>query len=410
MTHGFTSVRQIVEQGYCVSCGLCSAISNGRAAMGWTAGGNYRPDTSALSDSEEKNILSLCPGINLTGPFDANSPALDPVWGKIGDVSMGWATDPETQHRSSAGGVMTAINRYLLETGQVDFVLQVAAAQDDALHSEPVMIRDPDDLLTGSQSRYAPVAPLKVIYQALDLGERFSVSLKPCDIAGVRNLQRIDGRARDLIFYTQTMFCGTTPARSETEAFFDRRDVDPASLVHMQWRGDGCPGKTKGTLPDGTIVDGPYSELWTGKWQTQFRCKICPDAVGLQADLATGDIWAGGMPTGETPGENAIIPHTDIGLQVYRGAVDAGYLHVVPLDIDAVNDSQPHHVALRRTFGTRVAATTAAGHAAPNYTNLNETALTATLTDAERDATFAGTRERVSKGQADECVDFDGFD
>ncbi len=409
MAHEFTSVRQIVEQGYCVSCGLCTAFTGGAAKMGYTKSGQYRPDVDAIPPDAEAKILTHCPGINLQGPWDVPLKQMHPIWGEIRTVCMGWASDPETRHRSSAGGVMTALNRFALESGQADFVLQVAADKDDALHSNPVIIRNPDELLTGSQSRYAPVAPLAAILDALDTGERFVVSLKPCDIAGVRNLQKTDERAREQIVFTQAMFCGTTPSRSETESFFHRRNTRPEDLVHMQWRGNGCPGKTMGTLPGGIEVEGPYSELWTDKWKTQFRCKICPDAIALQADIATGDIWPGGMPKGETPGENAIISHTKAGDDILHAAIKAGYLSVTDLTVDDVSDSQPHHVELRRTFGTRVQATTNAGHCAPNFTDLNEHTLTHTLDADERRRSHAGTQTRVKAGQGDECVDFDGF-
>lgn len=35
-----------------------------------------------------------------------------------------------------------------------------------------------------------------------------------CDIAGVRNLQRVDARAREYVRFTQTMLCGTVPSIS----------------------------------------------------------------------------------------------------------------------------------------------------------------------------------------------------
>ena len=129
------------------------------------------------------------------------------------------------------------------------------------------------------------------------------------------------------------------------------------------------------------VVDSSYSELCTGSWQTQFRCKICSDGISLQADISTGEIWASGMPKGETRGENAILAHTDIGQQFLIETVRLGYLKTAPLTLDAVSDSQPHHVALRQSFATRIAATIEAGRGAPAYEALAAEALTAQLSD-----------------------------
>ena len=188
MNHEFHSVQQIVEQGYCVSCGLCEALSEGAVPMQFLTSGQLRPNPAQITPEVEAQILEICPGINVTGPFEVPLQNPDPIWGDLRDVVMGWASDAETRFRSSAGGVMTALNRFALETSRADFILQVAASPDDVIGSEPVFIRNPEDLLTGSQSRYAPTAPLSAILKALETSERFVVSLKPCDIAGVRNL------------------------------------------------------------------------------------------------------------------------------------------------------------------------------------------------------------------------------
>ena len=153
------------------------------------------------------------------------------------------------------------------------------------------------------------------------------------------------------------------------------------------------------------MVDGSYSELWTGSWHTQFRCKICLDAIGLQADISTCDIWASGMPKGEIRGENAILAHTDIGQQFLIETVRLDYLKTAPLTLDAVSDSQPHHVALRQSFATRIAATIEAGRGAPAYE-----VLAAQVSDNIIATTRQGTLSRLTTRQGDEPVEFDGFD
>ena len=158
------------------------------------------------------------------------------------------------------------------------------------------------------------------------------------------------------------------------------------------------------------VVDSSYSELWTGSWHTQFRCKICLDAIGLQADISTCDIWASGMPKGEIRGENAILAHTDIGQQFLIETVRLDYLKTAPLTLDAVSDSQPHHVALRQSFATRIAATIEAGRGALAYEVLAAEALTAQMSDNIIATTRQGTLSRLTTRQGDEPVEFDGFD
>ena len=178
----FRSLADIVRNGYCLSCGLCTQlVEPGTITMALTRDQQLRPWAHrALSVDEEARIVRLCPGVSLRGPmsdrveeeeeddYDGGERE-EPVWGHVVATYEGWAADEPTRHAASAGGVMTAVNRYLLESGRAAFILQVRAGGDDALSSAPCLVRDPDELLTGSASRYAPSAPLTAVTEALRL-------------------------------------------------------------------------------------------------------------------------------------------------------------------------------------------------------------------------------------------------
>jgi coenzyme F420 hydrogenase subunit beta len=408
----FESLSEIVSHGYCLSCGLCTQVVDG-IEMALTTEDQLRPRPSRrLTPDDEARIVAICPGISVTGPFGDDLAFPDPVWGDVRTTHEGWATDPETRFRASAGGVMTAINRYLLESGRAAFILQARAGGGDALASEGVMIRDPDDLLTGSQSRYAPSAPLDKLNDALATGEPFAVSLKPCDIAGVRNFQRLNPDLADRIVFTMAMFCGTVPSRETSWQVLRRQGIDNATdpPESFRWRGYGCPGPAVATFPDGRQVTATYNQMWNeDRWTTQFRCKICPDAIGLQADIATGDFWPGAVPKGETPGENAIISHTALGAEVLADAAAAGYLTLKSTDLATIADTQPHHVRLRQTWSARVAAASVAGAPVPEFRDLAAADCAAMLEARDIAATFEGTLERARAGQGDEASEFDDW-
>lgn len=407
----FSTLQEIVKGGFCLSCGLCAElVPSGVIEMRLNADEQLRPKpTRALSDAENRQIAKLCPGVAMDAGLTRDD---DPIWGRILGTWEGWASDPGTRFRASAGGVMTALNHFLLASGRVDFILQCRAGGPDALTSEPVMIRDTKELLNGSQSRYAPSAPLSIIRQALETGEKFAVSLKPCDIAGLRNLQREDPRAARQIVFTQAMFCGTVPSRETSWKVLQRKGIDPIKdpPSTFRWRGDGCPGTARASFTDGREITATYNEMWTdARWTTQFRCKICPDAIGLQADIATGDFWPGAVPTGETPGENGIIAHTENGLEILQSAVAAGYLTIRPTDLETIADTQPHHVRLRQTFATRLNAATRAGRPETAFKNLAATRAAAQLPQSDHAATFEGTLQRLLDGQGDETSEFDDW-
>lgn len=404
----FRTLEEITANGYCMGCGLCTQLAPNALEMRLTDQGQLQPSpTRALSTEEQAAIVRLCPGVSLEAPM---RPGDDPVWGTALRVCEGWSGDPEERFQASAGGVMTAINRYLLESGRVSFVLQIRPGGADALSSEPVFVRDPAELLAGAQSRYASSAPLTALQAAIDTGERFAISLKPCDVAGVANFRREAPEAARRIVFTQAMFCGTVPSRDSSWDFLRRRDIDPLKdpPETFRWRGNGCPGPTVATMPDGRTFAGVYSEMWNDNpWTTGFRCKVCPDAIGLHADLATGDFWDGATPTGESPGENGVIAHTEIALEILEACEADGRLVLRDTPIEALNRTQPHHQRLRQTWPARVAGAFAAGAPAPDFRNL------ATAASARPPAalaeTFQGALERARRLPATEPTAFEAW-
>lgn len=403
----FRTLEEITSNGFCMGCGLCTALVPDVGMQRTHAGTLIAVAERDLTDAEQATITRLCPGVSLEAPMRDGD---DPVWGTPLRVAEGWSGDADERFRASAGGVMTAINRYLLESGRADFILQVRAGGPDAMSSEPVFIRDPDELLDGSQSRYAPCAPLTAIVKALETGEKFGVSLKPCDIAGVENLRREDPRVSEQVVFTQAMFCGTVPSIDSSFELFRRRGIDPATdkPVSFRWRGDGCPGPTVAEMDDGRVITASYNELWNDNpWTTAFRCKICPDAIGLHTDLATGDFWDDAAPQGESPGENGIIAHTPLAMEILQNCATEGRLVLRDVPIEKLNKTQPHHQRLRQSFVARVSGAVAAGSPAPDFRNLSAAADQLSAEDLA--STFKGALDRARNAPATDNQPFEDW-
>jgi len=404
VAQAFESLGEIVESGFCIGCGLCKALAPGAGIeMREAANGHLRPVAAhAVPADEEAAILRLCPGINVTGPFGTDVPGLDPVWGAARRVARGHAADPAVRFSAAAGGIMTALGQHLVESGAVAAVVQVRADPEAALASHPVASRDAGELMAGAGSRYATCASLETLPALLAAGEPLAVAMKPCDIAAVRNLQAEDARARELIKVTIALFCGTVPNLKASDDFLARRGLSRDDIDAFRWRGHGCPGPTYARTRDGREFEGEYAEFWVDNpWTTQFRCKICPDAVGLQADIATGDAWPGGWPEGEDDGWNMIVAHTAAGEALLAGAEAAGRIVLEAADLARVADTQPHHVALREGLAARLAAVRVAGLPVPNFEGLGLAACAARLSAEELAQNFEGTLRRLREGRLD---------
>ncbi len=350
-----TKINTIVDAGLCIGCGLCEALAS-RVSMQSTASGSLRPSPiDGFTDAEESLLCSVCPGIHIT-PGLANTGDTDPVWGQHLQMHYAWATDSQTRYIGATGGVLTALGQYLIKSGQVTFVYHVKADDQQPLHSHACMSESSTQVLDGAGSRYAPVAPLTGLQNALDRNQPFAVIAKPCDLSAIENMAAKDARINQLIRFRLTMVCGGQSTAKKAQDVLKKAGIKESTVTLYRHRGHGNPGPTRIETDDERSLEISYQDLWQDEagWQLESRCKLCPDALGECADIAAADVWPGGSPTGEDDGFNGVVVRTEVGRDLMNQATDAGYItRGEPITLDQFNDFQPHQVKKKQTLKWR---------------------------------------------------------
>jgi len=341
----------------CNGCGLCESVCSG-VKMKCHEDGFYRPQAECVSSDETQLIQSVCPGMNVVSRKGGNHS----IWGDVESVCNAWASDAEIRHSSSSGGVTTALAIYLLESGKVDAVLHVGTDDTCDYRSNHLCIsRSREDVLKRNASRYAPALVLNQIKVILDSdASSYAFIGKPCDIAGMQNFVSAFPQYKGRIVCYLAIFCAGIPSFNATAQAIATLGHD-APVTSVRYRGDGWPGYFTVTYSDGTTRRMSYNDSWgmiLGK-QLAFRCKICPDSIGLLADIASGDAWntRNGYPDfTEDEGRNFCFVRTPKGEQLMREAIQAGYIDVEQLDINKVEQMQRYQYSRRKEAGWRIAA------------------------------------------------------
>lgn len=404
-------LRAIVSQGLCAGCGLCESIAGrDRVQMAITSAGRMRPrQRSALDDSTLEKIRSVCPGITVTGPDNAqvaDKGLMHDIWGPIRSIHRGWSTDGEIRFRSAAGGAMTALGCYLLDSGKVEAIVHVRASAERPMETDALVSRTAAEVRSGAQSRYGPAAPLRHVGQLLEEGIRFAVFAKPCDVAAIRNLAKIDSRVDKQIPYLVTIFCGGVPTLQTAEKIAAYHGVPAKEVSLFRWRGNGWPGPTHVETHDGRIFDLSYDKVWYSAevpwtYDIQFRCKICPDAIGELADVSCPDSWVmvDGKPVhDEAPGANLFIARTERGEELVAEAAATGAIHLEPFSIDELDAQHADHVARKIENPARVRALGLEGQLQPRFERFRSERMIK-IAGAEQDAAAeAGARRRIREG------------
>ena len=400
------TLARVLKGELCSGCGLCAGVAGDAVALTTVAPGYRRPEVIApLSPVAERTVALACPGSRVA-PWQKEAGAHHhPYWGPYRAVATGYATDPEVRHRSSSGGALSALLIHALETGQVDRVLHVSADPALPTRNRLTVSRTRAEVLDGAGSRYAASSPLESIDAMLGEGGRMAFVGKPCDIAALRQLGRVDERVAAVVPLMLSFFCGGLPSHAGADRIVRAMGFDPAEVSSFRYRGNGWPGLTRAETQDGRVGEMRYEDSWGRHLSSeiQYRCKICPDAVGGVADVAAADAWYGGErgypEFEEQDGRSLVVTRTAAGAALVEAAAAAGGIALEPLPVGEIDKMQPFHARRKRLLASRLAAAAATLQPRPDMRGLavGEAARHAGVGESARN--FLGSVRRIVQGR-----------
>ncbi|MFZ5720254.1 MAG: Coenzyme F420 hydrogenase/dehydrogenase, beta subunit C-terminal domain [Pseudomonadota bacterium] len=398
------TVRRVLRGELCTGCGLCAGVSGGAIQMRASPPGYNRPEVvGPVSAESEKVIADACPG-SVVAPW-GGAPEIDPYWGPYRQVLTGAALDDEVRYQGSSGGVISALLIHALESGVVDRVVQISADPDRPTQNMVRVSRTPSEVLACAGSRYTASSPLADLNAHLAEGGSLAFVGKPCDVSALRQAARHDPRIRQHVPVALSFFCGGIPSHDGVGRILGAMGLSGAEISTFRYRGQGWPGLCVAEAADGRRGEMSYHESWGHHLskEVQFRCKICPDAVGGVADIACADAWYGdeaGYPSfEEEEGRSLILGRTEAGERLLESAIAGGVLSVAPLPVGEIGKMQPAQARRKRLVQARVAALPLVGQPVPRMRDLKvgEAAKRAPRAEALRN--LVGTLRRTLQGR-----------
>jgi coenzyme F420 hydrogenase subunit beta len=151
------------------------------------------------------------------------------------------------------------------------------------------------------------------------------------------------------------------------------KGIQPEEVSLFRWRGEGWPGATVVEARDGRKAAMSYVETWYTRgvpwtYDMQFRCKICPDAIGEHADVSAPDGWlmdGSRRLFDDAPGVNIAIGRTRRGEELLAAAKSAGALVLEPFDRDALDATHADHKPRKQEYLARRIGVALAGQPIP---------------------------------------------
>jgi coenzyme F420 hydrogenase subunit beta len=258
-------------------------------------------------------------------------------------VYMAWAQSARIRHHSASGGVATALLKYLLEKNYVDAVIVPSPRFKRCLtYGVWTVVRKPGVLDTYSSSLYAPVYGLsKILDYALTKFRRIAITAVPCYARAIRRVLESQGRSGDV--FIVGLYCNNTPSMWATRYALKYFDINVEGVESIRFRGCGWPGYTIIETKKNTICV-PSPVFWDsgfGQYFYNVGCYLCADQTNTSADLSLADPWTlPHEPIKRLGGATLVVVRSERGLNVFREAVEAGYISAIEVDpVYAIQDA-----------------------------------------------------------------------
>ncbi|NLM07313.1 MAG: hypothetical protein GX219_10460 [Tissierellia bacterium] len=241
---------------------------------------------------------NLCPAIG----YDIVHEGIE-LYGSEGSYSMelgnilssyaAYAINSDVIKGASSGGVMSQLLLFVLEKGIAD---KVACTKfiytENGPRTNTILTSKLSDILDCQGSKYCPVDISSFLVDLREFNGKVAFIGTPCQVAGLRKLQKVVPELKEKVVLTIANFCGGFKSYKSIQKLSKRHGVRFDQIEYLRFRGGGQPGSLLVYDSFGKRYEAPYPNYtgYTG-YSKILRCHLCVDATGELADIACGDAW-----------------------------------------------------------------------------------------------------------------------
>lgn len=349
------SLKEVISEGFCIGCGGCK-YNTKNSNLHW----NERGELIPLLDVELENTNSnVCPfsskSLNetqLAELFFDNTLKKDFLIGKFSSLYVGQVKDQDILKNSSSGGMLTWINKKLLELNLVDGIIAVKESKGENLF-EYSICSSPSELGTFSKSRYYPIEFSQILNKIKNNKKKYALVTLPCFAKSIRNLQLKDALLKKQIPYVLTLICGHLKTKNYSEYIGWQAGISPAQLNKIDFR---VKDKNQPASKYSAKVSSkkeekflPFKKLKLNDWGLGLfkpkACDYCDDVFGELGDITVGDAWLPKYINDPKGNSVVVIRNKDIQdiFTKYQAELNVDYL-----SIEDLHESQKGGIAHKR--------------------------------------------------------------
>lgn len=356
------NLKTIVEDGFCIGCGGCSAIDGFKGEVSLDKFGMYKPTIVDQAPEVEKEILKVCPfsgdasnEYELAKELYYEESNYNNQIGFYKALYAGHALKDGFRENGSSGGLISWILSKLISSNKVDFVIHVKESKDKERLFQYGISSTIEEIKQGSKSKYYPIEMSQVIELIRTNPGNYALVGLPCFVKAIRRLANVDPLIKSRVVYCIGLVCGHLKSTGFAESFGWQLGVKPESLNFIDFRVKlpNSPSNAYGVLvkSDKVSITKPVRGLKGSNWgHNLFRnpaCSYCDDVFAETADMSIGDAW---LPQYEKDslGTSVLVVRNKEILEIIEQAKEEGELMIDSLSEKEMISSQAGGLRDRR--------------------------------------------------------------
>ena len=291
--------RDVIDNDLCVRCGLCRGVCPVDAI---SLDGNSYPFLSGKC-TRCGFCVSCCPGKDVDFPalldrIFHDEYSVHNLIGHVEKMHICRARNERVVGRGASGSAVTGLLVYLLEKGEIDGAVVIGMSEEKPYRSKGFLATTPEEIIGAASSKYCITPSMEALHQIRKREGRFAVVGLPCQIQGLRKMEKVDPALSKKIAFYFGLFCNCNIEFSGITDAIEANGVALDQVAGFQFRGGGWPGAFHVSRRDGQEMLLHPLEMKNSVLNVMFRmygarrCFYCLDAVSEYSDLSFGDFWA----------------------------------------------------------------------------------------------------------------------
>lgn len=302
------NIKQVIEQGYCIGCGVCAHLKPEAISMRMNEYGQFQAKLKD-DDVDTRAIDRFCPFSDYCENEDEiardvfGEKKYTSALGYYESTYAGYVKEDNYRMQGSSGGFGSWFCSELLDRGIINGVIHVKSSVSEDGLFEYGFSESKEEVRADAKSKYYPVK----LDQILDLikqkeGPFLFVGI-PCMVKALRLLAKGNADLRSAIPLTMGLVCGHIKSKAFSEMLAWQLGVPPDHLAGIDFRTklEGFGSNRYGVTvydrrrPTEGVVSKPVDQMFGTNWGLGYfkskACDFCDDVMGETADVTIGDAW-----------------------------------------------------------------------------------------------------------------------